>query len=170
MKTGLEWNTILQKAENCEWRKLVVKSTVVPQCSARLQDWWWWWWRCVVLYWMFCTKGQQSGCDVRYQDRKDMEGTLLDVDYNRTRCRQDLVGCWFGQDAIIIIVIELKDAIWDFFAISSLRRKLSPTCTLKWFGHNRVQITCNTQSAHHAQHVVCHLARRDNSAIKVAGV
>ena len=30
--TGLEWNTLLRKAENREeWRKLVVKSTVVPQ-------------------------------------------------------------------------------------------------------------------------------------------
>ena len=34
--TGLEWNTILRKAENREeWRELVVKSTVVPQRSAR---------------------------------------------------------------------------------------------------------------------------------------
>ena len=32
--TGLEWNFILRKAENREeWRKLVVKSTVVPQRS-----------------------------------------------------------------------------------------------------------------------------------------
>ena len=37
--TGLEWNIILQKAENREeWRKLVVKSTMVPQRSARLRD------------------------------------------------------------------------------------------------------------------------------------
>ena len=37
--TGLEWNIILRKAENREeWRKLVVKFTVVPQRSARLQD------------------------------------------------------------------------------------------------------------------------------------
>ena len=37
--TGLEWNIILRKAENLEeWRKLVVKSTVVPQRSARLRD------------------------------------------------------------------------------------------------------------------------------------
>ena len=37
--TGLEWNIILREAENREeWRKLVVKSTVVPQRSARLQD------------------------------------------------------------------------------------------------------------------------------------
>ena len=36
---GLEWNIILRKAENREkWRKLVVKSTVVPQQSARLLD------------------------------------------------------------------------------------------------------------------------------------
>ena len=29
--TGLEWNIILRKAENREeWRKLIVKSTVVP--------------------------------------------------------------------------------------------------------------------------------------------
>ena len=37
--TGLEWNITLRKAENREeWRKLVVKSTVVPQRSARLRD------------------------------------------------------------------------------------------------------------------------------------
>ena len=37
--TGLEWNIILRKTENHkEWRKLVVKSTVVPQRSARLRD------------------------------------------------------------------------------------------------------------------------------------
>ena len=39
--TGLESNTILRKAENCEeWRNLVVVSTVVPQRSARLLDRW----------------------------------------------------------------------------------------------------------------------------------
>ena len=37
--TGLEWNMLLRKAENREeWRKLVVKSTAVPQRSARLRD------------------------------------------------------------------------------------------------------------------------------------
>ena len=37
--TGLEWNIILWKAENrVEWRKLVVKSTVVLQRSAKLRD------------------------------------------------------------------------------------------------------------------------------------
>ena len=37
--TGLEWNILLRKAENREeWRKLVVKSAVVPQRSARPRD------------------------------------------------------------------------------------------------------------------------------------
>ena len=37
--TGLEWNILLRKAEDREeWRKLVVKSLVVPQRSARLWD------------------------------------------------------------------------------------------------------------------------------------
>ena len=37
--TGLEWNTLLGKAKNREaWKKLVVKSTVVPQMSVRLRD------------------------------------------------------------------------------------------------------------------------------------
>ena len=41
--TSLEWNSTLWKAENREeWRKLVVKSTVVPQQSARLGDRWSW--------------------------------------------------------------------------------------------------------------------------------
>ena len=39
--TGLEWNIILRKSKNGEeWRKLVVKSTVVPHRSARLRDRW----------------------------------------------------------------------------------------------------------------------------------
>ena len=45
-----------------------------------------------------------------------------------------------------------------------------PTRTLKWPRRNRVQITCNTHCAHHVQHVVCHLERRDSAAIKVGRV
>ena len=41
-----------------------------------------------------------------------------------------------------------------FFIISSQRRELSPTCTLKRPRRSRVQITCNTSSAYHVQHVV----------------
>ena len=43
-----------------------------------------------------------------------------------------------------------------FFTISSQRRELSPTRTLKWPGRNRVQITCNTSSADHVQ-VSCYV-------------
>ena len=53
-----------------------------------------------------------------------------------------------------------------FFTISSQRRELSPTHTLKWPRHNRVNITCNTTSAYHVQLIVCHLVRSDSSAIK----
>ena len=63
---------------------------------------------------------------------------------------------------IMIMMIDLKGAIRDFLTISSLRRELLSTCTFKCPGRNRVQITCHTQSAH----VVCHLVRRDSSAIK----
>ena len=41
-----------------------------------------------------------------------------------------------------------------FFTVSSQRRELSPTRTLKWPRRNRVQITCNTSSVYHVQHVV----------------
>ena len=43
-----------------------------------------------------------------------------------------------------------------FFTISSQRRELSPTRTLKWPVRNRAQITCNTSSAYHVQ-VSCHV-------------
>ena len=43
-----------------------------------------------------------------------------------------------------------------FFTISSQRCELSPTRTLKWPRRNCVQITCNTSSAYHVQHVVLH--------------
>ena len=45
-----------------------------------------------------------------------------------------------------------------FFTISSQRRELSSTRTLKWPGRNRVQITCNTSSAFHVQ-VSCYVPR-----------
>ena len=41
-----------------------------------------------------------------------------------------------------------------FSTISSQRRELFPTRTLKWPRRNRVQITCNTSSAYHVQHIV----------------
>ena len=45
--TGLEFAKSQGAVENREkWRKLVVKSSVLPQRPSRLRDrWWWWWWR-----------------------------------------------------------------------------------------------------------------------------
>ena len=57
---------------------------------------------------------------------------------------------------IMIIIMAFIGAIQDFFTISSQRRELSPTCTLKWPGRNRVQITWNTSSAYHVQ-VSCYV-------------
>ena len=68
-----------------EWRKLVVKSSVVPQQPSQLRDRWWWWWsremwmglevrhkskwgQCTVVY--FVVQGQDSAvsieCGVHY--------------------------------------------------------------------------------------------------------
>ena len=42
---GFEWNILQRKVENSEeWRKLVAKSPVVPQQSARQRDRWEWRW------------------------------------------------------------------------------------------------------------------------------
>ena len=50
------------------------------------------------------------------------------------------------------------------FTISSLRHELSPTRTLKWPRRNRVQITCNTSSAYHVQHIVIHATWYEETA------
>ena len=53
-----------------------------------------------------------------------------------------------------------------YFTMSPLRHKLSPMRALKWPGRSRMQITSNTSRVYHMQHVVCHVVRRDSSAIK----
>ena len=43
--TGLEFGKSRGAVENREkWRKLAVKSSMVPQRPSRLWDRWWWWW------------------------------------------------------------------------------------------------------------------------------
>ena len=42
--TGLEFGKSQRAVEKREkWRKLVAKSSVLPQQPSRLRDWWWWW-------------------------------------------------------------------------------------------------------------------------------
>ena len=67
---------------------------------------------------------------------------------------------------IVITIIAFKGAIRDFLQ--------SPHCAANCLQHvrssgpgrNRVQITCNTSSTYHVQHVTCHVVRRDSAAIK----
>ena len=43
--TGLEFTKSQRAVENREkWRKLIVKSSVVPQQPSWLRNWGWWWW------------------------------------------------------------------------------------------------------------------------------
>ena len=43
--TGLEFAKSKRAVEKGKWRKLVLKSSVVPQRPSWLRDrWWWWWW------------------------------------------------------------------------------------------------------------------------------
>ena len=56
--------------------------------------------------------------------------------------------------AQILIIESIHRRSSKLFTISSPRREPSPTRTFKWPGRNRVQITCNTSSACHVQHVV----------------
>ena len=57
-----------------------------------------------------------------------------------------------------------------FLTISSLRRELSPTRTLKWPRRNRMQRTCKTSSAYHVQHVMCHLFALSEPAVPTKSV
>ena len=51
-----------------------------------------------------------------------------------------------------------------FSTISSLRREPSPTRTLFWPGHNRVQIMCNTSSTYYVRHVMLHATWYEGTA------
>ena len=68
---------------------------------------------------------------------------------------------------IMIIIISVKHAIRDFCnLLTGPQTAQTPTDTLKRPGYSRVQITCNTSSTYHMQHVVYHMAQRNSSAIK----
>ena len=60
----------------------------------------------------------------------------------------------------------MRGAIRDFFQPSY--REANSLQHVRSSGpvRNRVQVTCNTSSAFHVQPAVCHLVRRDSSAIK----
>ena len=64
---------------------------------------------------------------------------------------------------IIIIIIAFQGAIRDFLQ-SPHSAENCPTRTVKWPRSNRVQITCNTSSAYHVQHVVLRAAWHEGTA------
>ena len=66
---------------------------------------------------------------------------------------------------IIIMIIVLKGENRDFYHFLTAPRTVFNTYA-QAARCNRVQITCNTSSAHHVQSAVCYLVRRDSSAIK----
>ena len=61
------------------------------------------------------------------------------------------------------VEIELKKIKIDFESL--VLRKFRKITAIS-HPCNRVQITCNTSSAYHVQHAVCHMVRSDISAIK----
>ena len=71
------------------------------------------------------------------------------------------------KEVIIIVIIALKGAIWDFYNLLTAPRTVSNTyAQVAWRRRSCVQITCNTSSAYPVQPAVCHLVQRDSSAIK----
>ena len=65
----------------------------------------------------------------------------------------DSCTCCHSELEVIKIIITFKGAVRDFLQ-SPLHREPSPTRTLKWPECSHVQITYNTSSIYHVQHVV----------------
>ena len=57
----------------------------------------------------------------------------------------------------------MKSAVWDFYHLLTALWMPS-TRRLKWPGCNCVQLTCNTPSVYHVQHIVRHKVQRGSSA------
>ena len=58
-------------------------------------------------------------------------------------------------------MIALKGAIREFYNPLTALQTVSNT-----YAQGPGEIMCNTSSTYHVQHAVCHLVRRDSSAIK----
>ena len=67
------------------------------------------------------------------------------------------------------IKITLKDAIQFFYTIFTTLRAVSNT-VLKWPGLDSAQMMWNTSTTYHVQHILCHVVRRDASAVKFGRV
>ena len=63
---------------------------------------------------------------------------------------------------MMMMMIAFKGAVRDLYNLLAVPRTVSNT----YAQMAKAQITCKTSSAHHVQRVVCHLLRRNSSAIK----
>ena len=61
---GMDRPGVQQVPEGCgnreKWRKLVAKSSIMPQRPSRLRDSWWWWWLASRLTWREIPRINQS--------------------------------------------------------------------------------------------------------------
>ena len=69
----------------------------------------------------------------------------------------------FSFSASVCLCLSIP-ALPSLPPLLSFRSEPSPTRTLKWPGRYRVQITCNTWSAYHVQHVVLRATRYEGTA------
>ena len=104
-----------------------------------------------------------------------LPGSLRLVEPQRNCCRTSVPlyfplsprmcqsGSYMWQEAKNNNRIQRRTWRFFFFTISSQRREPSLTRSLKWPGRNRVQITGNTSSAYHVQHVKLRATRYEGT-------
>ena len=83
--TGLDFGKSQRAVENREkWRKLVAKSSVVPQRPSRSRYWWWWWW-----WWWWWMYAVLTECMTTFSGDSPFDrAALKTIDlYNRTKAK-----------------------------------------------------------------------------------
>ena len=106
---------------------------------------------CLITKWNFISVGWELSETMNKTSSAERENEWNKFRWPREESRL-LEEVWNGKDNNN----RIQRRCSRFFTISSRRRELSPTRTLKWPGRNRVQITCNTSSAYHVQ-VSCYV-------------
>ena len=93
--TGLEFGKSQRAVENREkWRKLVAKSSVVPQRPSRLRDWWWWWWWTHESKHTNKQKNPKQKKNKNNPTNKHMEKNPGNCDYHNLLLFRFTVTCW----------------------------------------------------------------------------
>ena len=147
--TGLEFGRSQRAVENREkWRKVVAKSTVVPQRPRRLIDrWWWWWWFCFycqIPVGVVCPGRIKTKPFPNIPNRFSFNGEVLDHDRKvvtylevrittpffsptlgdgtkRVCCLHYTVRCFFGGIFVILLTVALWTNVWYLWTTVDLR-------------------------------------------------